>query len=325
MESIADSTDPGTRRPTEPSFDQSGAYFQPFLIPQRNKQLNSTVIGLSNDPFALWQLFFTPNHMQLLTIYTNMNARIFYQKNAVKFAQLQYKRPWHDVTIHDLYAIFAIYIYMGIHKEPRVRDYWNQHIDKPLHPLVYRIMSANRFEAIDRFFHVSNPEESSPEDPFSKLEPLNSHVMKICKQNWQAGRDLAVDECMQRFQGKWFLIFLIHKLILLGRSKDTLNIPKKPTPIGYKIWALAEDGYILHWIWHRKRKGPVGLLNKPPEGLNQTQAVVPYLLGQLSRDFKYHVWLDNLFTSYNLLLHLRKQGWGAAGIYFHRFFLQLAN
>ena len=202
MESTADSTDPGTRRPVEPSFHQSGACFQPLLIPQRNKQINPHVIGLSDNPFALWQLFFTPNHMQLLAIYTNMNAKMYYQKNADQFDQLKHPRRWHNVTIHDLYAFFAIHIYMGIHKEPRICDYWNQHIDKPLHPLVYTAMANNRFEMIERFFHVSNPEESGPEDPFSKLEPLNTHVMRICKQSWQAGRDLAVDECMQRFQGK---------------------------------------------------------------------------------------------------------------------------
>ena len=112
---------------------------------------------------------------------------------------------------------------------------------------------------------------------------------------------------------------MAQRLILLGRSKDTLNIPAKPTPIGYKIWAIADEGYILHWVWHRKKKGPVGLSNKPPE-LNPTQAVVPFLLEQLSKDFKYHVWLDNLFTSHNLLVYLRKQGWGAAGMYSNRIF-----
>ena len=42
--------------------------------------------------------------------------------------------------------------------------------------------------------------------------------------------------------------------------------------------------------------------------------MVPYLLQQLSPEHKYHVWLDNLFTSHNLLVYLREQGWGAAGI-----------
>ena len=53
MQSIANSTDPSTRRLTEPSFNQSKAYFQPLLVPQRNKQINPTIIILSNDPFAL--------------------------------------------------------------------------------------------------------------------------------------------------------------------------------------------------------------------------------------------------------------------------------
>ena len=40
MASVADITDPGTRRPVEESFDQSGAQFQPLRVPAREKRLN---------------------------------------------------------------------------------------------------------------------------------------------------------------------------------------------------------------------------------------------------------------------------------------------
>lgn len=97
-----------------------------------------------------------------------------------------------------------------------------------------------------------------------------------------------------------------------GRSSDTLDIPEKPIPVGFKIWALAQKGYILHWIYYQKGKkgGPVGV--HPPKPLNPTNAVVPACLSEL-KDQPYHVWLDNLFISHKLLAYFRKHDWGAAG------------
>ena len=54
--------------------------------------------------------------------------------------------------------------------------------------------------------------------------------MKISAELWTLGRDIAIDESMSRFQ---------------GRSFDTLVIPSKPIPEGYKIWVHADQGYFL--------------------------------------------------------------------------------
>jgi hypothetical protein len=117
------------------------------------------------------------------------------------------------------------------------------------------------------------------------------------------GRDLAVDEAMERFTGK---------------SKDTLIIPSKPISEGYKIWCLAQKGYILVWCWHKKGKGK----NRGPQGVvlptelktNPTASVVPHLISKLpTAKFHYCVYLDNLFTSTKLLKVLRDRGIGATG------------
>lgn len=57
---------------------------------------------------------------------------------------------------------------------------------------------------------------------------------------------------------------------------------------------LAQNRYILHWIWDKKSKGPVNM--KPRNcKLNKTNTIV------LSRE-PYYMWLDNIFVS-NSLLH----------------------
>ena len=102
----------------------------------------------------------------------------------------------------------------------------------------------------------------------------------------------------------------------MGRAPEIINIPSKPTPEGFKIWVLANKGYILDFMWHAKgnKKGLVNLdesfIN---EGFLKTQAVVLDLL--LQRDAKtgerlylpkkHVVWLNNLFISVKLLTRLR--------------------
>ena len=137
----------------------------------------------------------------------------------------------------------------------------------------------------------------------SKLNPLNIHLREKFKQYGTTGTHLAVDETIVRF---------------LGRATKTLKLPSKPTPEGFKIWCLANGGYVLDWPFHAK--GPI----EPNDiddlwtkkfGFSNTQAVVLDLVSQegISKQFKRIVWLDNLFKSARLLTTLRKERFGAAG------------
>jgi hypothetical protein len=120
----------------------------------------------------------------------------------------------------------------------------------------------------------------------------------------QPGRDIAVDECMERFQ---------------GRSHDTVKIPSKPIKRGYKIWAIASEGYFFSWIWHQRGKGPLFEHNERPLRKllkNNTSATVPVLLTRLPeapQDRHYIIYLDNLFTSVPLFVYLRSLGFRASG------------
>jgi len=131
---------------------------------------------------------------------------------------------------------------------------------------------------------------------------LSSWVQAQFLKYWIPGRDLAIDECMIRFT---------------GRSHDIMTIPSKPIPTGYKVWAVAQKGYILSWLWHSKGTGPRGIGKVPCAlGCNKTAATVPHLLGLLPKrttESPYIVWLDNLFSSTKLFRYLRQLGYGATG------------
>lgn len=105
----------------------------------------------------------------------------------------------------------------------------------------------------------------------------------------------------------------------MGRAKETVNIPSKPVPEGFKIWVLANEGYILDWLYHAKgdTNGPVDLdpVWVKEEGFSKTPAVVLDLLHQegLSAENACVIWLDNLFTQARLFSYLRERGISAAG------------
>jgi hypothetical protein len=46
-----------------------------------------------------------------------------------------------------------------------------------------------------------------------------------------------------------------------GHTPEIINIPTKPTPEGFKIWLLANQGYVLNWMFYIKgnNKGLVDL------------------------------------------------------------------
>ena len=43
------------------------------------------------------------------------------------------------------------------------------------------------------------------------------------------------------------------------RDKHTIKMPNKPIGKGFKVWCLAESGYIITWLFYSKKLGPLGL------------------------------------------------------------------
>jgi hypothetical protein len=143
------------------------------------------------------------------------------------------------------------------------------------------------------------------------MDALSTHFQSVNCSVWKPGRDLAVDEIIVRFE---------------GRSKETTTIPNKPTPTGYKVWGVAQKGFLLAWNWHIPgvKNGPVGVrtpyelggTKKAGNGGNKTQAVVLHLLKRLPTPLEgsgYHVFLDNLFVSTKFVQYARSQGVAVTG------------
>jgi hypothetical protein len=198
---------------------------------------------------------------------------------------------------------------MGIHTEPHLNYYWNTNAEtEPIHYSVRKAMSQDRWKQINRYFHIWDPSESVQHNdkirPHEKVNSLSKLLLSSFQRYWNPGTNLAVDECIEGFT---------------GRTNDTVNIPTKPTPIGFKIWVLADEGYVFDLLWHVKGdktdQGPQGLRAIwEKKGFSKTQAVVLELMTRMPNEGRGHaVYLDNLFTSSKLLSTLRDYGIEAAG------------
>ncbi|EGU72291.1 hypothetical protein FOXB_17200, partial [Fusarium oxysporum f. sp. conglutinans Fo5176] len=130
------------------------------------------------------------------------------------------------------------------------------------------------------------------------------------------------------------LACLLHSLIMYvkcmvpftGRSKETTLVKGKPTPVGFKVWVITQQGFFLRWLWHIKSSPYtaviVDLSTPKPVGkkgklrteipLSNTQSVVVHLVKRLHPQ-TYHVFTDNLFSLPQLFRLLRQLGFGATG------------
>ena len=255
----------------------------------------------ADDPLAVFELFFDESVLKRLADHTNQHAQLCPDPEDAPYA-----RSWKPTSPKELRAWLATYIWMGVHPEPDVATYWNTNDDNgPQHRMVTNHISRNRWQQIDRFFHVSAPQVTKT-SVFEKVDWLSEHLRERMKLYWDPGTDLSVDETIQQFT---------------GRSEHLVNIPSKPTPQGFKIWVLANQGYVMDWMFHtkgsNKYEGPVDLDTHWTDklGFSKTQAVVLDLVNQegIQGDFSHIIWMDNLFTTASLLAKLKEYGFGAAG------------
>ena len=199
---------------------------------------------------------------------------------------------------------------MSIHREPNYKVYWEKLKSNRLIHALSKYITLNCYENLHQYLHISPP-ESKPQSQerldldiendmhwWSKLEPMLSTFRIACQSNLIPGTEVAIDEIMVRFH---------------GRSSDTCKMPNKPIKQGYKIFALAQNGYIWHFQLTSKQSG-IAELQKINE-LTSTGSMVLQMARLLPKfpNSYYVLYLDNYFTSIPLFSMLRKENIGAVG------------
>lgn len=217
--------------------DLSSIKFDPF-VPEKLRKAYTTLpptFPTTPSPFDYFALFFTPELFDIIAKHTNEYA-------AEKRLQADPEaRKWELLSPDEFKVFLGIIIYMGIHKEPQTSQYWNSDFNKgPLHPISSNI-SLTRWEQIKRYLHISSPSKDKtsgyhlPTNKvwWYKLEPLASSLQSSFQQYYSPSSELSIDELMLRS---------------FCRSQHTYKMPHKPIKQGFKIYGIADHGYIYNFI-----------------------------------------------------------------------------
>jgi hypothetical protein len=115
-------------------------------------------------------------------------------------------------------------------------------------------------------------------------------------------------QCFGRYITPLPLLFLFANLFL--RSLYTYKMPNKPITQGYKIYGIADHGYLYNFLWSSRAKGLQDILLRP--GLTKTGYIVRNLALSLPRR-GLAIYMDNYFSSVPLFTELRACNFGAVG------------
>ena len=201
-----------------------------------------------------------------------------------------------QTSVEELRAFLGINILMGIHKLPKMRDYWS--VDEGLgNPLIQKAMTRDRFLDILQNLHFADnlqqlpPKESEKYDRAWKLRPLFVHLLKHFQDTLQQESYQSVDEHMCKFKGK---------------SLMRQYMKNKPIKWGFKFWFRcgSKSGYLYDFDMYlgKKKSTEFGL----------GESVVLSLCKSLENSHC-HVFFDNFFTSPTLMLKLSEKGIYATG------------
>lgn len=320
-----------TRAVDFPAENDRGTNFEPFHVETRPFHINT----LPPTPLQLFQLFLPISLVEKWVSYTNSWITWLKENGVIDSWNTPMERTsklhkWEGTTVSEVLTTIGALIYMGVHKEKTIRGYWKPPKpgdQRPAHSFI-KFISYNKFQLIHRhlrpFDHTKYDETAPIPKVFQCVEEWSDHMQAVSMQIFRPGSHLAVDECM---------------ICYTGKSDDITVIKSKPDPVGFKIWVIAQCGFFFRWIWHVKEKphGAVGdeistqksssrgrpskrrkVTAKAPSTEdksftpNSTQAVVVALTNVLP-EARYHVFVDNLFSSSPLFRNLRSHGFGATG------------
>lgn len=153
-------------------------------------------------------------------------------------------------------------------------------------------MPRDRFELIFWMLHVSHSESSSPKK-IDKISKLLSGLLSRFQECYYPTRELAVDETMVSFR---------------GRYSGKQYMPNKPTKWGIKCFTLADsaNGYVLNVLVHTGREtlNNVGYASLPQPAHIVLYLTEPYL------ECGHHLFTDRYYTSLPLAQTLHMHGTG---------------
>ena len=209
-----------------------------------------------------------------------------------RYARQRNRVNWVDVTVEEIWTFFGILVLMGIHRLPRVRNYWSTDRLLGLEP-IQQSMSLNRFWAIWSNLHVVDNDTIPPGGvgPSRKIKPIVDVLNQTFLKQYSPGQELAIDESMVKYK---------------GHCKGKVRMPKKPIKLGYKVWCCSCSccGYLCTFQFYDGRPVDIATGEKLPEKGLVKRVVTDLLLPFVGTN--HVVYCDNFYTSGPLVDMLAK-------------------
>ena len=235
-------------------IDNYNAHREPCLPPNTN----------TNNPIALFNLFYTNKIIDKLIEQTNAYTD---EQQALEDEDAPpTRRKWIPTFREELYTYFGVLIHIGLTAESAIKNYQGDLDEDGYSHIVKKYISKDRFQQLNRYIRATKPppQDANPfESTFNRINNLSEHLQVLYRKLYNPSAHITINKTIQRF---------------IGRASEIVNIPSKPTPKGFRIWVLANKGYILDQIYYAKgnKKGPINLDSHftKVEGFNNTEAII---------------------------------------------------
>ena len=239
-----------------------------------------SALDTEKSPCALFEGFFTEEVYEFICVET------------IRYAHANGKHNF-SVSV-ELKSFMAILLLSGYVVLPRRSMYW-EHSEDTHNPVVSSLMSRNRFDSIMQNLHLADNMNLDQSDKFAKVRDIINHMNDSCLKNFLPQETISIDESMIPY---------------FGRHGAKQYIHGKPIKFGYKMWVAATcQGYCIQFMPYLG----AGSDGVPVLGLGGSvvDKLVSYLPDQDGS--KYHLVMDNFFTSVKLLKHLKMKNVFATG------------
>lgn len=206
-----------------------------------------------------------------------------------------------EISLPDLEVFIGIIIFTTYNQRLSQRDYWSKDPHLKAEP-VASAMGLKKFEKIKSKFKFNRPEDEDDSDEIWRVRKIVNIFRKNLLHLGIFTCALSIDEMMLKF---------------FGRSILKQFIRGKPIRFGIKLWALCSaQGYLYDFeIYCGKNHNKIQKLSNCALGsrvvMNMLQPVLQRVT--LHNRNRLHIYFDNLFTSPDLLIHLKKFGLCATG------------
>ena len=158
-----DPTDPATKRPDSPLLESVGSEFIRVEIDEFGYVIQLPESSSPDDPISIFDLYYSPEIVDQIVRYINQ----FVREPQVPGKPCSRALNWYPICQAEVYTYLAIRIYMTIHVENELSDYWNTSKDSPIHSISKHI-SRDRFQELHIRWRYHRTDASGPYEKVCK-------------------------------------------------------------------------------------------------------------------------------------------------------------